>query len=219
MEDKRKTLLLNLAASVGIVLCGLLIGTVGRNLFAERAHEDGEDTVSEVVTPEGQTMTALAYQPESAADRQQAVDALSAYGIESIFSAEKVMVKPAQTKLAMDCLSALGMVPGTEHFTISDITADPKKEPRRFEFQQRLAAQNMLPKMFEMLSPAVESAKVMYLPAGKNGSKVRVTLRLKKTVALTPEEKAEMIHEIIGMSADVQEGDIFFVDEKGNELK
>lgn len=217
LDKKRKTLLINLLASIGIILCGIFLGSVARDLL-RLSEQDGDNAVSEVITPDGRKLVALAYQPEKTEDRQQAVEALKAHQIESLWHAGKIMVNPQDTALAMDCLSALGMVPGTEHFTPSDVQADPKTEPRRYQFQQQLAVQNTLAKMLPVMSPAVTNAKVQYLPVGKGGGGVRVTLQIKPGTTLTNQEKAEMRHNIQALGSGVQADTILFFDEEGNPL-
>ncbi len=218
-NDRRRTLILNFVAAAGIVICGVLIGGTARMFLFPPEEDSGDNGVSEVVTPEGQTMTALAYQPEKEADRKQAVEALKAYQIESVWHAGKIMVKPADADLALDCLSALGMVPGTEHFSLVDVKADPKTQPRRFEFQQRLAIQNMLVKMLPMISASIADGKVQYLPKGKDGSAVRVTLKLKPGTTLSARTQAEIIHNVVELSPGVNADAVILVDENGKVFR
>lgn len=218
-NDKRRTLLLNILASVGIVICGVLIGGTARMVLFPPEEDSGDSAVSEVVKADGTKLTSLAYQPAKGDAQAQALEALQAYRIEAVKHAGKIMVRPDEADLALDCLSALGMVPGTEHFSLVDVKANPKTQPLRHEFQQRLAVQNMLSKMLTTMSAVVLDAKVQYIPKGRQNGGVKVTLKLKPGAKLEAAERSEMLHNIAELSPGVSADEVVLVDDNGQPLR
>lgn len=215
---KVSALAINIFAAVGIIVVGVVLGGFGR--YAYELYQEREESApgGEVVNAKGETFTVLAYQPDSPEKREAARQTLKRAGIFSQTVEEKIMVYPAEAALALDCLGAAGLVPGTEHFTFVEVTADPTTEPRRYEYQQLLAAKNTLAKMFPTMSAAVEDAQVIVDDQPGAARTARIVLTLKPGGKLDHESARDMIHHAADLLPGVKASGVKIVDSEGGML-
>ncbi len=118
--------------------------------------------VSEVYDSNGVLMDQLSYFFGGDAERKQAVDLLVQAGIKAEIHDSRVMVESGKTALAMDVLSLVGLIPGVDNFTFTDITAP--EGSLQYKVEQRLATQNLLGNMIATMAEGVAEARV-YLGA------------------------------------------------------
>jgi len=198
--------------AICIIVLGLVLGGFGRYAYDYLLNQP-EDIVSEVVTPQGKTYAIIPYLPEDSSVIANVRSALEGAGIDYIVKDDHVMVSPDKTALVMDCLSAANLIPGTEHYTLMDVTADPEKDPQRYKFQQRLATQNMLAKMIPTMLGGVDEAKVLLLD-----SSGKVVIKTKPGRIITAEEVVELKKHINAVENGIKPENIEVVDIDGQKL-
>ncbi len=118
--------------------------------------------VSEVYDSNGVLMDQLSYFFGSEEERKQAVELLVKAGIKAEVHDSRIMVESGKTALSMDVLSLVGLIPGVENFTFTDITA--AEGSLQYRVEQRLATQNLLANMIATMAEGVAEARV-YLGA------------------------------------------------------
>lgn len=215
---KMSAVALNLFAAVGVIVVGVLLGGLGR--FAYEVYQDQDESLpgGEVVNAKGETYTVLAYQPETKQKQAAARAALKQAGIFCQTVDDKLMVYPAEAALALDCLAAEGLVPGTEHFSFTEVTADPESQPRRYGFQQLLAARNTLSKMLPTMSAAVEDAQIRVTDEAGVSRSVRVILRLKSGATLDRATARDMISHVADLIPGVKPQGVHILADSGEVL-
>lgn len=129
-------------------------------------------------------------------------------------AARSVSVSVVQRDAALDALALAGVLPGAAGFELSDVKADPVKQPESYRKQMYLALQNTLAGMIGLF-PGVEGCGVRI--HDEEPVRADVTLRLSRP--LTESLRDQIVGNVVSVVEKLEPANVRLVDEAGQELK